>query len=239
MANVNSFGSLISTDGRVIPVLNTATTEATQDSVDTDGTWTGSVQNVGTYADQMGNFVLGKGVWRCETGATWNYIRSAGVVKAVLPMANVASGGAGETPASLPYPKKLESGDSLEVMANSTNDREVSIAVACSNREYHVFAVTPAGASSGQGHELISVVTGQGIGTVLQDRVLTHWYATNGNNTGTLTSDIMLLDGAGVAVATVAPNGTGLGKGDACLFQRLVRPVQIKINSKAVFTTDA
>ena len=43
MANVNSFGSLISSDGRVIPVLNTATTEATQDSVDTDGTWTGSV----------------------------------------------------------------------------------------------------------------------------------------------------------------------------------------------------
>jgi len=233
MANVNSFGSLLSRDGRVIPVLNTATTEATQDSVDTNGTWTGSVQNVGTYADQMGNFVLAKGVWRCETGGSWNYIRSAGVVKAVLPMANVASGGAGDVPGLLPYPKKLESGDSLEVMANATSVRMVTLAVACSNSEYHVFYFTPSG------DELISVVTDQGIGTVLQDKVITHWYANNGNNTGTLTSDIMLLDGAGVTVATVAPNGVGLGKGDACLFQKLQRPVQVKINSKAVFTTDA
>jgi len=239
MANVNSFGSLISNDGRIIPVFNAATTEATQDSVDTDATWTGSVQNVGTYADQMGNFVLSKGVWRAESGGSWNYIRSAGVVKAVLPMSNVASGGSGEVPAPLPYPKKLESGDSLEVMANATGIRTVSLAVACSNREYHVFYATPAGASSGQGHELVSVVTGQGIGTVLQDRVITHWYANTGSNTGTLTSDVMLLDGAGVAVATVSMNGVGMGKGDSCLFQRLIRPIQVKINSKAVFTTDA
>jgi len=239
MANINSFGSLLSTDGRVIPVVNTATTEATQDSVDTNATWTGSAQNVGTYADQMGNFVLAKGVWRAETGANWNYIRSAGVVKAVLPMANIVSGGTGNLPGLLPYPKKLESGDSLEVMCNATSVRMMTLAVACSNREYHVFYYTVSGASSGQGHELISVVTDQGIGTVLQDKVITHWYANNGNNTTQLTSDVMLLDGAGVAVATVVPNGAGIAKGDACLFQKLQRPVQVKINSKAVFTTDA
>ena len=108
MANVQSYGQLISKTGAVIPVLNTATTEATEDEVLSDATWTGSAQNVGTYADQMGNFVLTRGGWLAETDTTWNYIRSAGKVKAVLPQGSGKDGGAGPLPAALPYPKKLD-----------------------------------------------------------------------------------------------------------------------------------
>jgi len=238
MANVDTYGSLISLDGRTIPLLNTATTEATQDEVQTNSTWTGAQQNIGTYADQMGNFVLGSGVWKCETGASWNYIRSAGKVKCVLPMCSNKAGGAHGVPAAVPYPKKLESGDSLEVMAETTSTRSFSLSVACSNAEYHVFEYTVSGASSGQGHELLSVVTGQGIGTVLQGRIITHWYATNGANASQLTSDVMLLDGSGVAVGSISPVSFA---GSAPILWQVVgrRGVPVHLNSKAVFTTNA
>jgi len=238
MANVDSYGSVISTNGRTIPILNAATTEATEDEILSNATWTGAAQNLGTYADQMGNFVVGSGVWKCETGATWNYVRSAGKVKLVLPMCSNKAAGAHGLPGAVPYPKKLDSGDSLIVMANATSIRSFSLAVACSNREYHVFEYTATGASSGQGHELLSVVTGQGIGTTLQGRIITHWYAVNGNNTTQLTSDLMLLDGAGVAVASVSP--IGMSGPAPILFQSVgPRGVQVHLNSKVVYTTNA
>jgi len=238
MANVDTYGSVIATDGRTIPLLNTATTEATEDEVLTNATWTGAAQNLGTYADQMGNFVVGSGVWKCETAATWNYIRSAGKVKLVLPMCSNKGSGAHGLPAPVPYPKKLDSGDSLIVMAQATSTRSFALAVACSNREYHVFEYTATGASSGQGHELLSVVTGQGIGTTLQGRTITHWYVINGANTTQLTSDLMLLDGAGVVVASVSP--VAFAGSAPILFQRVgPRGARVHLNSKVVYTTNA
>jgi len=238
MANVDTYGSVIANDGRTIPILNAATTEATEDEILTNATWTGAAQNLGTYADQMGNFVVGSGVWKCETAATWNYVRSAGKVKVVLPMCSNKGAGAHGLPAPVPYPKRLDSGDSLIAMANATSVRAFSLAVACSSGEYHVFEYTATGASSGQGHELISVVTGQGIGTTLQGRTITHWYAVNGANTTQLTSDLMLLDGAGVAVASVSP--IPFAGSAPILFQSVgPRGVRVHLNSKVVYTTNA
>ena len=238
MANVDTYGSVIATNGRTIPILNAATTEATEDEILTNATWTGAAQNLGTYADQMGNFVVGSGVWKCETGPTWNYVRSAGKVKLVLPMCSNKGAGSNGLPASVPYPKRLDSGDSLIAMANATSVRTFALAVACFNGEYHVFEYTATGASSGQGHELLSVVTSQGIGTTLQGRTITHWYAVNGNNTTQLTSDLMLLDGAGIAVASVSPTASA---GDSAIVFQSVGPrgVRVHLNSKVVYTTNA
>ena len=235
MANVQSYGMLIGSRGQQIPILNTATTEATEDEVLTDSTWTGSAQNVGTYADQMGNFVLARGGWLAEMDATWNYIRSAGKVKAVVPFGSGKDGGAGPLPAPLPYPKQLDSGDALIVMCNSVSDREASLSVACSNGEYHVFSVTPTGASSGQGHEFVSVVTGQSIGTVLNNRTITHWMAFAGNNDAELTSSVQLLDGSGISVGSIG--FTCSGGCSSANFQPS-GGVFVHLNSKAVFTTD-
>jgi len=235
MANVSSYGQLISSRGRIIPVLNTATTEATEDSVLTDPTWVGSAQTIGTFAAQTGTFVLARGGWLAETDTTWNYIQSAGRCKAVLPQGSGKDGGCSPLPAALPYPKKLESGDDLVVMCNSVSDREASLAVACTNGEYHVFSVTPSGASSGLGHEFVSVITGQGIGTTLQDRIISHWYAYSGNNDAELTSSVMLLDGSGVPTGSVG--FTNSGGSTACLFAPS-GGVRVTLNSKAVFTTD-
>jgi len=235
MANVQSYGQLISTRGTVIPLLNTATTEATLDEVLTDSTWVGSAQTVGTYADQSGNFVLSRGGWLAETDATYAFIRSAGNIKCVVPFGSGKDGGAGPLPAPIPYPKKLASGDQLMVMCNAVTDREASFIVACSSGEYHVFAVTPTGASSGQGHEFVSVITGNGIGETLQGRVITHWAGYSGNNDAELTSGVMMLDGSGV------PNGSvGFTCSGGCTSVNFVPSggVKVHLNSKAVFTTD-
>ena len=85
MANVQSYGQLISRSGAVIPVLNTATTENAEDNVQTDSNYVGSAQDVGTYGDQLGRFIVSRGGWLCETDSSYNYIRSAGTIKAALP----------------------------------------------------------------------------------------------------------------------------------------------------------
>jgi len=147
-------------------------------------------------------------------------------------MGSGKDGGSSPLPAPLPYPKELASGDQLIVMANAVTDREASVAVACSNGEYHVFAVTPSG--SGQ-HEFVSVLTGNGIGTTLQGRVCTHWYAYSGNNDAELTSSPMLLNGSGIPVGSIG--FTNSGGSTACVFAAS-GGIPIHLNSKLVFRTD-
>ena len=232
MANVQSYGSLISRTGATIPVLNTATTEGTEDNVQTDSNFVGSAQDVGTYGDQLGRFILSRGSWIAETDTSYNYIRSAGTIKAVLPMGSGKDGGCSPLPAPLPYPKELASGDQLIVMVNAVSSRTASVAVACSNGEYHVFAVTPSG--SGE-HEFVSVLTGNGIGTTLQGRTCTHWYAYSGNNDAEVTSSPMLLNGSGIPVGSIG--FTNSGGSTAAVFAPS-GGIQIHLNSSLVFRTD-
>ena len=149
MANVNCYGSTVSNRGGVVPLLNTATTEATQDEIRTDSNFVGSVQVFGTFATQQhGTYVLAKAGLQAENDFTWAYVQSAGKIKAALPIGGGAgtSGGNCGLPAPIPYPKTIASGDSIQVMVNSGTDREAAVSVACTNGEYHVFSVTPGGA---------------------------------------------------------------------------------------------
>ena len=232
MANVQSYGQLISRTGAVIPVFNSATTEATEDNVQTDSNYVGSAQDVGTYGDQLGRFIVSRGGWLAEPDTSYNYIRSAGIIKAALPMGSGKDGGCSPIPAPLPYPVELASGDQLMVMCNAVGSRTASLTVACSNGEYHVFAVTPSG--SGE-HEFVSILTGNGIGTTLQGRTCTHWYAYSGNNDAEVTSSVMLLNGSGIPVGSLG--FTNSGGSTACTYAPS-GGVPIHLNSRAVFRTD-
>jgi len=232
MANVQSYGQLISRSGAVIPVFNAATTEGTEDNIQTDFNYVGSAQDVGTYGNQLGRFVLARGGWLAETDASYNYIRSAGVIKAVLPFGSGKDGGCTPLPAPLPYPKELESGDQLMVMANGVSSRMASVSVACSNGEYHVFIVTPSG--SGE-HEFVSILTGNGIGTTLQGRTCTHYMAQAGNNDAEITSSVMLLDGSGVPYGSLG--FTASGGATSTQFQPS-GGLPIHLNSRLTFRTD-
>ena len=146
-------------------------------------------------------------------------------------MGSGISGGSQGLPAALPYPKRLASGDQLICMANAVNDREASLTVACTNGEYHVFSVTASG--SGE-HEFVSVLTGNGIGTTLQGRVISHWFALAGGNDTELTSSVMLLDGSGIPTASLGFCASSASEGAIYQGTR----AGVFLNSRAVFRTD-
>lgn len=235
MANVNCYGSVISRRGGVVPLHNSATTEATLDEIRTDADFVGSAQVFGTFATQQhGNFVAATAGLQAENDFTYAYVQSAGKIKLALPIGGGAgtSGGNCGLPAPLPYPKQIASGDSIQVMVNAGTDRQAAVSVACSSGEYHCFETTVSG--SGE-QELVSVLDGQSLGLTLQGRTITHWFALAGANDTELESPVYVLDGSGVPIGSV---GFTAGAGDcAATFQPCRIPVAL--NSRMVFRTDA
>jgi len=235
MANVNCYGSTISSRGGVVPLHNSATTEATQDEVRTDGDFVGSVQVFETFATQQhGQYVLTSAGLQAENDFTWAYVQSAGKIKAALPIGGGAgtSGGNCGLPAPIPYPKTIASGDSIQVMVNAGTDREAAVSVACTNGEYHVFSVTPGGAGE---HEFVSVLDGQSLGLTLQGRTISHWFAVAGANDTELESPVYVLDGSGVPIGSIGFNASA---GD-CPGTFTPTRVPVALNSRMVFRTDA
>lgn len=233
MANVNAYGSLISSRGATIPLLNTAQTEATEEEIKTDSNFVGSEQTAGTFGtQQFGGFTLAKAGIVCENDFSYCFVRSAGKIKAALPMGSGIAGGSAALPAIMPYPKPLASGDQVIAMANATSDREAAVSVACTSGEYHCFTVTASG--SGE-HEFVSVLDGQGIGVTLQGRTISHWMASSGNNDAELTSPVYLLDGSGVPTGSVSFTSSG---GNAAMTWQPCR-VSVALNSRLVYRTDA
>ena len=230
MANVDSSGALVMRGGGVVPLYNSALTEATEDEIQTDSNFVGAAQPAGTFATQsLSNPTVVSAGIDAENDVCYAYIRSAGLIKAALPVSGLSSGMG--MPALLPYLKRLVSGDSVIVMANTTADREVGLSVACSNGEYHCFSVTPAGAGE---HELVSVLTGQSIGETLQGRTVTHAFAMGGNNAANFSSPVYFLNGSGTPIGTVIPNDPAVDSG---FFTQCVAP--IALNTRVVFRTDA
>ncbi len=235
MANVNCYGSTISSRGGVVPLHNSATTEAAQDEIRTDGDFVGSVQVFGTFATQQhGQYVLARAGLQAENDFSWAYVQSAGKIKAALPIGGGAgtSGGNCGLPAPLPYPKAIASGDSIQVMVNAGTDREAAVTVACTNGEYHVFSVTPGGAGE---HELVSILDGQSLGLTLQGRIISHWFAVAGANDTELESPVYVLDGSGVPIGSVGFNASA---GDCAATFAPCR-VPVALNTRMVFRTDA
>jgi len=232
MADVDASGSLISTNYAVIPLLNTAETEGGEEEIFTDQNFVGSQQVAGTFASQMGRrFVLAKAGVTSENDITYAFIRSAGLIKAALPVGET-NGGAKNLPASIPYPVTLLAGDQVIAMVNTASDREVGLSVACSNGEYHIFSVTPSGAGE---QELTSIITGLSLGSTLQGRIITHMFCMGGNNTANFSSPVYILDGSGVPIGAVNPVDPLTNSGT---FEYPCR-VAVALNSRAVFRTDA
>jgi len=230
MASVDSYAQLTMRNGAVVPLSNTALTEATEDEILTDQNFVGSQQPAGTFATQsLSNpVVIAAGV-SAENDVTYSYVRSAGKIKLALPVSGLSSGMG--LPGALPYPQALVSGDSVVTMANAVADRQVGLSVACSSGEYHCFQVTPTGTGE---HELVSVLTGQSIGETLQGRTVTHAFAMGGNNAANFTSPIYFLNGSGTPIGSVTPNDPAVDTG---LYQRC--QASIMLNTRVVFRTDA
>lgn len=235
MANVNCYGTVISNRGNVVPLTNAATTEASLDEIRTDASMVGSVQVFGTFATQQhGNFVAAQAGLQAENDFSFCYVQSAGKIKLAIPIGGGAatSGGNCGLPAALPYPKQIASGDSIQAMVNAGSSRTAAVSVACSNGEYHVFAVTPSG--SGE-QEFVSVLDSQSLGLTLQGRIITHIFAVAGANDAELTTPVYVLDGSGVPIGTTAFDASA----GNCAATFTPCRIPVALNTRMVFRTDA
>jgi len=235
MANVNCYGSTISNQGAIVPLHNSATTEGSLDEIRTDADFVGSVQVYGTFATQQhGAYVCTKAGLQAENDFIYAYVQSAGKIKLALPIGGGAgtSGGNCGLPAMLPYPKKIASGDSIQVLVNAGATRTAAVTVACTSGEYHCFYVTVSG--SGE-QEFVSVLDGQSLGLTLQGRIISHWFAVPGANDAENESPVYVLDGSGVPIGSVAFTAAA---GDCPATYAQCR-VPVALNSRMVFRTDA
>jgi len=234
MADVNCYGQLVGSGGAIVPLLNTAQTETGEEETQTDLNFVGSSQTAGTFWTQQyaGQSCVQAGII-CENDFLYSFLRSAGKIKLAFPVGSGVAGGSSNLPAALPYPKPLASGDQVITQAIRATDRDTAVTVACTNGEYHVFDVRPAG--SGE-HEYVSVISGESVGLTLQGRRISHWFATSGNNDAEITSPVYLLDGSGIPTASVAFTCSTGNAG--ATFQRCVNG-SVSLNSRMVFRTDA
>jgi len=232
MADVDAFGQMVMRNNAVIPLARTDIAEGSEEEIFTDQNFVGSQQNVGTYATQtLGSATVVASGISAENDTSYSFIRSAGKIKLALPVSGL-NGGAG-LPAPLPYPKQLLSGDQCITLASATATRTVSLSVACSNGEYHIFSVTPSGADV-SGHDLVSILTGLSIGETLQNRTVTHAFCMGGNNAANFSSPVYFVNGSGVPIGSVTPNDPAVDTGT---YSRCVVP--IALNTRAVVGTDA
>ena len=230
MADVDAFGQLVMRNGQVVPLARTDLAEGSEEEIFTDSNFVGSNQTAGTYATQtLGSVVVAAAGIAAENDMTYAFVRSAGKIKLALPVSGLSSGSG--LPGPLPYPKQLVSGDQCIAMSNATSDREVSLSVACTNGEYHVFSVTPSGAAE---NELVSILTGLSIGQTLQGLTVSHAFSMGGNNAGNFSSPVYFVNGSGVPIGSVTPNDPAVDTGT---YQRCV--CAIALNTRAVVRTDA
>jgi len=232
MADVDAFGQLVMRGGAICPLARTDILEDTEEEIFTDANYVGSAQTAGTFITQtLGNHVVVSAGISAANDTCYSVIKSAGKIKLALPVSGL-NGGAG-LPAALPYPKQLVSGDQCMTMATAAASRDISLSVACSSGEYHVFTVTPSGAAVG-GHELVSILTGLSIGQTLQNRTVTHAFCMGGNNAANFSSPVYFVNGSGTPIASVTPNDPAVdtGKYEPCF-------VRIALNTRALVSTDA
>ena len=231
MADVDASGYLNGAGGGVIAVLNTAQTEGSSEEIQTDSNVYGQADTVGTFASQLGRpFVCSGGVVTAENNMTAAYIDSAGKIKLVLQPGKTARFNG--VPIGSPYPKKLDAGDRLMGLANTATDREAALCVATNRGEYHIFSVTPTGAAA---NPMVSILTGESIGTVLQGQVLTHAFLmTEANEEIISAAGCYILDGSGTPTGCIpATNPTQhVGAWTPCR-------IPIMLNTTAILRTDA
>jgi hypothetical protein len=167
MANVQVTGSIRFSDGTSAPLLNASMAEGTLTELQTDSGFTTVAQSLGSYAP--GKAVVA-GLVSADNNASYAYILRQGIILATIPVAATGAVSKGELPMKN---VRLMPGDTVQVMAVTAADREISCYTHCSDGTQAIFAVTP---STGATNALVSVITGNNLGETLQGKTITEVY---------------------------------------------------------------
>jgi len=178
MANTAVSGTLFCSDGSEIPLYVAAVAEGTETNLttSTQSNFTVSASAVGTAFSGKtvvaSTPIMGDGDG--NTSASYAFILRAGQIISILPVG--LAGVVGNSRIPLCSSITLIAGDQVRVMMNSSTDRECSLAVYTNRGLYHIFTVTP---SSGATNQLVSILTGLGIGDTLQGQTCIKAYCTS------------------------------------------------------------
>jgi len=181
MANTAVTGTLFCSDGTEIPLFMSAVAEGTETSLttSTQNNFTVTASAVGTaYPGKVvvaSTPIMGDGDG--STAASYAYILRAGEIINILPVG--LTGCSTMSRVALCSSTTLQAGDQVRVMMNTAADREISLACYTSQNRYHIFAATPSGAAT---NELVSILTGQGIGNVFQGQTVVKAYCTGNDS---------------------------------------------------------
>lgn len=216
MANVQVTGELRCSDGSTIPLLNASMAEGTLSELQTDSGFTTVAQTVGSYAP--GKTVVA-GLVAAANNASYAYLLRQGVVLATIPIA--ASGAVNK--GAMPMKNvRLMPGDSVQVMAVTAADREISVYAHCSDGTQQIFAVTPSGAAT---NTLTSVITGNGLGETLQGKVINEVYVN-----GPSAANVAKISSAG-GVVFLDAQGSPIGAAHASVVAA-AQPMPVEFNTR-------
>ena len=163
MANVPVAMTLFCSDGTEIPLYIASVAEGTESNLttSTQSNFTVSASAVGTAF--AGKSIVASTPALATNGFAYAYLLRAGQIINVFPVG--VAGAVSESRMELCSATTLIAGDQVRVMTNTAADRECALSVYTNKGRYHIFAITP---STGATNQLVSILTGNGIGTTLQ-----------------------------------------------------------------------
>lgn len=215
MANVQVTGSIRFSDGSSVPLLNASMAEGTLTELQTDAGFTTVAQTLGSYkpgATVVGGFVA------AANNISYAYILRQGVILASIPIGAAGAVNKGTMPMKA---VTLMPGDSIQVMAVTAADREISVYTNCSDGTQAIFAVTPSGAAT---NTLTSVITGNGLGETLQGKTITEVYVN-----GPSAANVAKISSAG-GVVFLDAQGSPIGAAHASVVAA-AQPMPIAFNT--------
>jgi len=215
MANVQVTGSIRFSDGSSVPLLNAAMAEGTLTELQTDSGFTTVAQGLGSY--KPGGSVVG-GFIACANNASYAYILRQGVILATIPVGATGAVNKGEMPMKN---VRLMPGDTIQVMAVTASDREISVYAHCSDGTQQIFAVTPSGGAT---NTLTSVITGNGLGETLQGKTITEVYCN-----GPSAANVAKISSAG-GVVFLNAQGSPIGAAHATVVAA-AQPLPVSFNT--------
>jgi hypothetical protein len=111
MASVTVTGSLICSDGTMIPLRNDSQAEGTEFSLTTDTNFTTVAQNAGDYVPGK---TVQRGIVNAPNGIAYAYVLRQGLIAALIPVS--VSGVQNSAPVPMPRALTLQAGDIVRVL---------------------------------------------------------------------------------------------------------------------------
>jgi hypothetical protein len=171
MANVAVQASFQLNTGEIVD-MKTTMAEGTSTELLTSTTYSVSAVSIGTYGE-------GKVITQiiqpptAPNGISWAYVNRRGAILCILP---VAVSGVESQPCPMPFNFTLQAGDTIQVMSNTSADREFGLSVITNQGVHAIFSGTPGGAGN---TDLTHILSGQDLGSSLTNQAIVAHFASS------------------------------------------------------------